>query len=146
MLLKLPSSLLFFLLLLFFSTAAASVGRPSPAKFQYLDVKSTKFDFNDSQILHTLNFSDSHRLATGRKSNHTKFKLNLVHRDKLSHVHGHHHGFDERIKRDAKRVATLVRRLSHGSDAASAVQDSSYKVANFATDVISGKGKFWFFF
>lgn len=134
MFLQQPSSLLFFLHLLFFSAAVAA--RPSPpTKFQYLNVKATKLDFNDGQILHTLNFSDGHRQASGHKSDNNTFKLNLVHRDKLSHVHGHRHGFNERIKRDAIRVATLVRRLSHGGGA---VQDNKYKVANFGTDVISG--------
>lgn len=141
MFLQQPSSLLFFLHLLFFSAAVAA--RPSPpTKFQYLNVKATKLDFNDGQILHTLNFSDGHRQASGHKSDNNTFKLNLVHRDKLSHVHGHRHGFNERIKRDAIRVATLVRRLSHGGGA---VQDNKYKVANFGTDVISGKGNLEFF-
>ncbi|XP_022139206.1 protein ASPARTIC PROTEASE IN GUARD CELL 2-like [Momordica charantia] len=130
MLPKIPFPLLFLLHLLIFSAAAAT-------DFQFLNVKETKFDSNDDRILHNLNFSDGHRQVTGKKSNSsssTKFKLKLVHRDKLppSHVHGRRHGFVERMKRDASRVAALVRRLSHGG------ADSSYKAANFATDVISG--------
>ncbi|XP_023542065.1 protein ASPARTIC PROTEASE IN GUARD CELL 2-like [Cucurbita pepo subsp. pepo] len=93
---------------------------------------------NHIQILRTLNFSNGHRLVTGRKSNHTKFKLKLVHRDEIPHIHGQHQDFDERIKRDVKRVATLVRRLSRDDTDSSSVQDNGYKVANFGTGVISG--------
>ncbi|XP_022966851.1 protein ASPARTIC PROTEASE IN GUARD CELL 2-like [Cucurbita maxima] len=129
---------LHFSLLLFFSVSVVLGSRSSSVEFQYLNVKSNKFDVNDSQLLHTLNFSNGHRLVTGRKSNHTKFKLKLVHRDKLPHIHGQHQGFDERIKRDVKRVATLVRRLSRDDTTTSVVEDNSYKVANFGTGVISG--------
>ncbi|XP_022945579.1 protein ASPARTIC PROTEASE IN GUARD CELL 2-like [Cucurbita moschata] len=129
---------LHFSLLLFFSVSVVFGSRSSPVEFQYLNVKSSKFDANDSQILHILNFSNGHRLVTGRKSNHTKFKLKLVHRDELPHIHGQHQGFDERIKRDVKRVATLVRRLSRYDTDSSGVQDNNYKVANFGTGVISG--------
>lgn len=135
---QLISSLLFFLAVLVVVAAAA---RPSsPTKFQYLNVKATKLDFNDGQILHTLNFSDAHRQVSGHKSHNDTFKLNLLHRDKLSHVHGHRRGFNDRMKRDAIRVATLVRRLSHS---AAAVEDSRFKVANFATDVISGEENYY---
>ena len=147
MFLKHPSSPLLLLLhLLLFLAAAAALARPSPPpNFLYLNVKPTKLELNHTHILPTLNFSDAHLQVTAQKFHNTTLKLNLLHRDKLPHVHAHRHrhAFNERIKRDAIRVATLVRRLSHA--AAAAAQDNSYKVANFATDVVSGKEIFLFF-
>ncbi|XP_023547721.1 protein ASPARTIC PROTEASE IN GUARD CELL 2-like [Cucurbita pepo subsp. pepo] len=138
MFLKHPSSPLLLLLhLLLFLAAAAALARPSPPpNFLYLNVKPTKLELNHTHILPTLNFSDAHLQVTAQKFHNTTLKLNLLHRDKLPHVHAHRHAFNERIKRDAIRVATLIRRLSHA--AAAAAQDNSYKVANFATDVVSG--------
>lgn len=71
------------------------------------------------------------------KSNETenegKWRLKLVHRDKLSstNLHDHNHRFHARMQRDVKRVATLVRRLSAGEAA-------KYEVEDFGTDVVSG--------
>ncbi|CBI35367.3 unnamed protein product, partial [Vitis vinifera] len=62
-----------------------------------------------------------------------KWMMKVVHRDQLSFGNSddHRHRLDGRLKRDAKRVASLIRRLSSGGG-------GSYRVDDFGTDVISG--------
>ncbi|KAJ7954625.1 Aspartic protease in GUARD CELL-like protein [Quillaja saponaria] len=67
-----------------------------------------------------------------------KWRLQLVHRDKVSIANSNDHKthFHDRMKRDLKRVAALVRRLSKGGAAAAGVVD--FEVEGFGSDVVSG--------
>ncbi|XP_051131103.1 protein ASPARTIC PROTEASE IN GUARD CELL 2 [Andrographis paniculata] len=62
----------------------------------------------------------------------TTAKLHLFHRDKLpsSWHNDHRRRFDARLKRDARRVAALIRRSHRPSDV--------YQAADFGSDVVSG--------
>ncbi|KAL2470819.1 Protein ASPARTIC PROTEASE IN GUARD CELL 2 [Abeliophyllum distichum] len=64
-----------------------------------------------------------------------KWKLHLVHRDKLSFswLNDHRLRFEARMKRDVKRVASLIRRLKTGGGG-----QASYEVEDFGSDVVSG--------
>ncbi|KAF5749846.1 protein ASPARTIC PROTEASE IN GUARD CELL 2-like [Tripterygium wilfordii] len=67
------------------------------------------------------------------ESGEKKWKLRLVHRDKISvsnKTHNHNHRFVARMKRDAKRVSSLIRRISNGY--------AVYKVEDFGSEVVSG--------
>ncbi|KAK6145180.1 hypothetical protein DH2020_022000 [Rehmannia glutinosa] len=65
-------------------------------------------------------------------SHNSTVKLHLVHRDKLafSWRNDHRRRFESRMKRDARRVASLIRRLSGGG--------AAYEVSDFGSEVISG--------
>ncbi|XP_057961442.1 protein ASPARTIC PROTEASE IN GUARD CELL 2 [Malania oleifera] len=69
-----------------------------------------------------------------------KWMLKLVHRDKLpfpeTQSDHYHHRFNERMSRDAKRVAALTRRLRGG--AATSGGGSFSEVEDFGSDVVSG--------
>ncbi|KAI3461774.1 hypothetical protein Pfo_018437 [Paulownia fortunei] len=66
-------------------------------------------------------------------NHNSSVKLHLVHRDKLafSWHSDHRRRFEARMKRDVRRVASLIRRLSGGGAAA-------YEVADFGSEVVSG--------
>ncbi|XP_073157764.1 protein ASPARTIC PROTEASE IN GUARD CELL 2 [Henckelia pumila] len=74
-----------------------------------------------------------HGSAQKQISRNSSVKLNLVHRDKISFSWHKDHGrrFASRMKRDARRVASLIHRLSGGSAA-------EYEVAGFGSEVVSG--------
>ncbi|KAF5737956.1 protein ASPARTIC PROTEASE IN GUARD CELL 2-like [Tripterygium wilfordii] len=62
-----------------------------------------------------------------------KWKLELVHRDKISiskKTDNHTHRFISRMRRDAKRVSSLIRRLSNGGVV--------HRVEDFGSEVVSG--------
>lgn len=80
-----------------------------------------------------------HKSTSSNSSNYNlkklKLKLKLTHRDKLA-VYSktdHRRRFSDRLRRDAKRVAGLVRRLSKKSDYA-----YNEEVDSFGSDVVSG--------
>lgn len=127
------------LLHLFTATATAtnttaSEGHPMPyPDFQHLKVgeviESTKIPNEYHEEVVSEN-SD----GGGAK----KWKLKLLHRDKLSvgvssSSTNYHHRFNQRIQRDVKRVAGLIRRLTSGGGG-----KASYEVADFGSDVVSG--------
>ncbi|GAA0169957.1 aspartic protease [Lithospermum erythrorhizon] len=66
-------------------------------------------------------------------NNATKWKLKLVHRDKLPHdsskFSDHGERFLARMERDSKRVSSLVKKLSGGG---------KYEVEDFGSEVVSG--------
>lgn len=66
-------------------------------------------------------------------SRNSSVKLNLVHRDKISFSwhKDHHRRFASRMKRDARRVASLIHRLSGGGGV-------EYEVEGFGSEVVSG--------
>lgn len=72
------------------------------------------------------------------KTDQENLRLMLVHRDDvtLSNSTYHHHSFDQRMKRDFKRVAALIRRLTPKRSASNA--SSIYQVQDFGSEVVSG--------
>ncbi|CAK9139107.1 unnamed protein product [Ilex paraguariensis] len=102
--------------------------------FQHLNVKET--------LAATPKRNENHE--TSEYTDHSdgdqgKWKLNIVHRDKIfTHFPDHHHGFEARVQRDVKRVATLIHRLSGSGAASSGGGGVSYAVEDFGSEVVSG--------
>ena len=105
------------------SAATAAINNSSYPTFQHLNVKET---IAGTRII-PLEVSEDH------EEGGEKWMMKVVHRDQLSFGNSddHRHRLDGRLKRDAKRVASLIRRLSSGGG-------GSYRVDDFGTDVISG--------
>ncbi|KAE8677870.1 Protein ASPARTIC PROTEASE IN GUARD CELL 2 [Hibiscus syriacus] len=90
-----------------------------------------------------LETSEFHHLSnvSGSDDHRGEWELKLVHRDKLSSGvnstfhHDHGRRFDARMKRDVKRVASLLRRLPGGGTHDG---DDAYELNDFGSDVISG--------
>ncbi|GMI83806.1 hypothetical protein like AT3G20015 [Hibiscus trionum] len=108
-----------------------SIAATSYPDFQLLNVKQT--------LIGTKMFKPSgfHQLSNVTQSDHRgKWKLKLLHRDKLSStLHDHRRRFHSRMERDVKRVAALLRRLPGGGNHEG---DASYEVNDFGSDVVSG--------
>ncbi|KAA8541437.1 hypothetical protein F0562_025400 [Nyssa sinensis] len=105
------------------TSATASTSHPTPyPDFQHLNVRETIAATKETNELSDNSDADG------------KWKLKLVHRDKMSvsHFPDHRHRFEARMKRDDKRVASLIRRLASGGAAA------SYEVEDFGSEVVSG--------
>ncbi|XP_059635960.1 protein ASPARTIC PROTEASE IN GUARD CELL 2-like [Cornus florida] len=88
-----------------------------------------------------------HELSDNTINDHSggeaKLKLKLLHRDhhvSFAKFRDHRHRFEARMKRDVKRVASLVRRLMIGGVATTSVGGGglSYEVEDFGSDVVSG--------
>lgn len=78
----------------------------------------------------------NHNITSDNNSSNSKLKLKLLHRDGiLSGENDHRRRFSGRLRRDFKRVAGLVRRLSNKSDYA---YDNEEVVSSFGSDVVSG--------
>ncbi|KAK0573464.1 hypothetical protein LWI29_008426 [Acer saccharum] len=100
--------------------------------FQHLNVKDS-ISGSKTDTAKTSQFDE----VLFQNHNHSdgKWKLKLVHRDKISSstkFHSHSHRFHARIQRDVKRVAALTRRLS------AATAKKSYEVEDLEADVVSG--------
>ncbi|KAK8493339.1 hypothetical protein V6N13_046723 [Hibiscus sabdariffa] len=114
----------------------SSVAATSYPDFQLLNVKQTLIG---TKIPRPIETSEYHE-AAGVGENQGKWKLKLVHRDKLSSnaaatFKDYEHRFHARMQRDVKRVASLLRRISAGGD-----QDggAAYEANAFGSDVVSG--------
>lgn len=127
------------------SAASANVSFPP---MQHFDVKQS---IADTKLVHvnktkqharedvyeyfaTENYDDSVR---------GKWKLSLLHRDKIStkNYSGHRLRFEARIKRDMLRVKSLVRRSYGGSTGGTTADGGAgvkYEVEDFGADVVSG--------
>jgi hypothetical protein len=88
--------------------------------------------------LQTNHYHHHHKTAHLNPTNHTaNWNLHLFHRDNMlssTHFSNHRHRFNTRMKRDAKRVTSLIHRIDGASTAAAA----TYEVEEFGTDVVSG--------
>lgn len=87
-------------------------------------------------------FFNKHDVSESESEHEGKYKLRLHHRDKLrspsSHHDSHSRRFQDRMKRDAKRVDGLFRRLS-GHEAVGADGGAANEVVeDFGSDVVSG--------
>ncbi|XP_043717852.1 protein ASPARTIC PROTEASE IN GUARD CELL 2 [Telopea speciosissima] len=113
------------------TTIYAASTKPSPC-FQLLNVRAA-IAGTKIRPAKTTSYQESSEIS-GKSEK--KWKLELVHRDVLlssSNFSDHRRRLEERLKRDAVRVASLTRRLSaaHGGGA-------SYEVEDFGSDVVSG--------
>lgn len=87
-------------------------------------------------------YTEDHISTNG---DHGIWKLNLLHREKISSTHfsNHRHRFHARIKRDVKRVSSLIRRLTVAATGGTAKSGGggggvNYEVKDFGSEVISG--------
>lgn len=113
-------------------------------KLKLLPVNSISTPLELKLDQHQISLSH-HNITTNSSSSSSsnptfEFKLNLIHRDKLSPIsrrNTHRRRFYHRIRRDLKRVAALIRLLSNNTTSAAAVND--YKeVESFGSNVVSG--------
>ncbi|XP_061362765.1 protein ASPARTIC PROTEASE IN GUARD CELL 2-like [Gastrolobium bilobum] len=136
------------LLMLILLTTSTSTSTPtsSPSHklsyphFQQLNVKKaiaeTKLKHKPTQIPKQPQHSDEQQKANTESEGSGKWKLKLLHRDKITTFktfHDHRSRFNARMKRDAKRVSDLIRRLTAGGAGA-----TSYEAEAFGSDVVSG--------
>ena len=122
--------LLLFSLLLTTSTSHNIISYPH---FQQLNVKQilTETKLNPTNTYKHLQHQKLN-IATEASSS-AKYKLKLVHRDKVptfNTSHDHRTRFNARMQRDTKRVAALRRRLAAGKPI--------YAEEAFGSDVVSG--------
>ncbi|XP_030450097.1 protein ASPARTIC PROTEASE IN GUARD CELL 2 [Syzygium oleosum] len=122
------------------SAAAAAAATTSYPDFQRLDVEEAVAATKalPPKINEYHDFFNKHDVSESESEHEGEYKLKLVHRDKLpstsSHGDSHARRFHDRMKRDAKRVAGLFRRL-YGGKAGGAAYDV---VEDFGSDVVSG--------
>lgn len=135
--------ILFSLLFLFFFTASATVTNTSAG---HAIPFPTHEHFNVKQsVLQTLKIHpppktqefDDEVSDKGKKGN---WKLKLLHRDRLpfSHFSDFRRRFESRMKRDAHRVAALLRRTRGAGGGKSASGAGVYEVEEFGAEVVSG--------
>lgn len=122
---------LLIVVVLHFHAGGAAASSPA-AKFQILNVRETTAGtkFRPIDVSGHRQFSKvADRVDDGRR-----WWLKLVHRDVISvgNFSGYHHRFEERMKRDVKRVAGLTRRLTGGGGGA------GYHATDFGSEVVSG--------
>ncbi|KAE8637525.1 hypothetical protein CSA_004546 [Cucumis sativus] len=126
-----------FLLLSLLATAVASVATGPAATYpatQLLNVKDTikEAETAPSRLPQDLELHENYPIfELDNNSSQSQWKLKLFHRDKLplNFDPDHPRRFKERISRDSKRVSSLLRLLSSGSDE---------QVTDFGSDVVSG--------
>ncbi|KAK4483013.1 hypothetical protein RD792_010189 [Penstemon davidsonii] len=117
------------------TTTSAGHSIPFPS-YEHLNIKESiaaATNLRPAAASTTAQYTDQESNLKPTHHNISSFKLNLLHRDKLSFSWNNNHGrrFEARMKRDVKRVASLTRRLGGGGAAA-------YEVADFGSDVVSG--------
>ncbi|GMH10888.1 hypothetical protein Nepgr_012729 [Nepenthes gracilis] len=93
---------------------------------------------NQNQELSYKNNEDSEQ-----RDGQSNLKLKLIHRDELSSISApsnHSHRLSQRIRRDVRRVAALVHRLSSGgaTSLGGGVVPNNYEVEAFGSAVVSG--------
>ncbi|XP_059278858.1 protein ASPARTIC PROTEASE IN GUARD CELL 2-like [Lycium ferocissimum] len=101
---------------------------------EHLDVKQT---IKESRIHPPPKTHDDHveeEEALHELKRNNSWKLKLLHRDKMpfSHFSDHPHRFEARMKRDVKRVDTLVRKATNN------IGTTTYEAEEFGSEVISG--------
>ncbi|XP_027361322.1 protein ASPARTIC PROTEASE IN GUARD CELL 2-like [Abrus precatorius] len=117
---------LLLLILLILTTSTCSAASTWPSHFQELNVE-------EAIVGTKLNPKGGDDLELEEEEEEGKWKVKLVHRDKISKApdKDHRTRFNARMKRDVKRVASLLRRLNNG-------YSYEYKEAGFGSDVVSG--------
>ncbi|KAK4440940.1 protein ASPARTIC PROTEASE IN GUARD CELL 2 [Sesamum alatum] len=120
-----------------FTVTTTSAGHAIPfPPFEHLNVKDSiaaATHLRPPASAATTQHIDDNEVTKKPITNNSTVKLHLLHRDRLGFSWHNDHGrrFEARMKRDARRVAGLIRRLSGGGAA-------SYEVADFGAEVVSG--------
>ncbi|XP_027366818.1 protein ASPARTIC PROTEASE IN GUARD CELL 2-like [Abrus precatorius] len=131
--------LLLLLLLLLTTSTSTSTSPPSSHNlsnphFQQLNVKETLSETKPKpHPTQKSKHSNKHQKLNTITEESGKWKLKLLHRDKIATFntsHDHRSLFNARMKREAKRVAALIRRITAGG--------SNYEASAFGSDVVSG--------
>ncbi|KAJ8759256.1 hypothetical protein K2173_006776 [Erythroxylum novogranatense] len=135
--LVLPVTLLLLQLLVTGTSTAKTITKKQTLHpdFQDLDVKQAIAEATKTPPLATSQYHEPVKNKSDSESQQ-KWKLTLVHRDRKMtssnmKFHNHSRVFHARMQRDAKRVASLVRRLSGGGG-------GSYAVEDLGSEVVSG--------
>lgn len=121
-----------------------------PVRETILATKITKIQTKPADVLDDkLNQAPKQNHSSGDGKNE-KWKLTLLQRDKMGYSHfvDHHDRFHARMKRDAKRVAAIINKISGGGAATAAATSgggggrkeatNSYGVEGFGAEVVSG--------
>ncbi|KAM7484868.1 hypothetical protein LguiA_000877 [Lonicera macranthoides] len=135
MMLVISQTLLVLVVVVLHLSPATTTTTTTYPDFQHLDVQENIA----STKLQPPQTNQYHDIASINHSNPTnKWKLNLVHRDKISSTHFSNQSYrlQSRIKRDVKRVASLIRRLAGAATSVGA--GASYEVEDFGSEVVSG--------
>lgn len=126
------------------AAAAAVGGAASYPDIQHLDVQEALAATNalPPKINEYHDFFNKHDLSESEGEHGGGYKLSLFHRDRLpsasSHGGSHSRRFQDRMNRDALRVAGVLRRLS-GDVAVRSGGGAGYEaVEDFGSDVVSG--------
>ncbi|KAK7270128.1 hypothetical protein RIF29_23048 [Crotalaria pallida] len=131
---------LFFLLLLTITITITTSHNLSFPHYQNLNVKQT---IQETKLTKPTQIpkqpqqqQQQHFTESEEEQGSGKWKLKLLHRDKISTFttsHNHSARFNARINRDSKRVAALLRRIAGAGEEA-----RYYKAEAFGSDVVSG--------
>ncbi|CAI9301799.1 unnamed protein product [Lactuca saligna] len=117
------------------TAAASSLSYPSHqilAVQEIIDTTKSAAHVPQTQLL------DHETIESGESHGGKRWKLNLVHRDKLSeNDDGHRRRTEARLKRDVKRVAILNSRIG-GNHTKGGVQGGRFEVEDFGSEVVSG--------
>ncbi|KAI3762060.1 hypothetical protein L1987_52483 [Smallanthus sonchifolius] len=122
-------------MLLFPPITTLTATKPSSLSHQILDVKQIMHTPKSASNVPQTQLFDHEILET----DHKRWKLNLVHRDKLSEHDGdHRRRVEARLKRDVKRVAFLNRRIVDGYNHTMDGGGERFVVEDFGSEVVSG--------
>ncbi|XP_071711764.1 protein ASPARTIC PROTEASE IN GUARD CELL 2-like [Rutidosis leptorrhynchoides] len=125
-------------------TSAATASSPSPSSLlhpshQLLDVHEIMQSIKSASYVPQTKLFDHKMLESDEANDGKKWKLNLVHRDKLSEHHGgHRKRVESRLKRDVKRVAFLNSRIGGNHTTGGGGDGGRFEVEDFGSDVVSG--------
>lgn len=120
------------------TSTATTAGKLSFPPTQTFNVKKSIQDITIVQLLHNISqdiFQENYTTSYDDDDDDTTkcLKLNVVDRERIlsnnKHFANHRHRFKARIKRDIKRVTSIVHRL---------LGTSGYEVEEFGSDVVSG--------
>ncbi|KAF8009622.1 hypothetical protein BT93_J0588 [Corymbia citriodora subsp. variegata] len=126
------------------SAAAATAAASSYLDSQHLDVKEALAATSavPPKINEYHDFFNEHDLSESEGEHGGRYKLRLLHRDRLPHANSrgdsHSHRFRDRMNRDAKRVAGILHRLSGDRAVGSGGGEGYEAVDDFGSDVVSG--------
>lgn len=111
-----------------------------PVRETILASKITKIEKSPPKVNDELNEIHPQGSQHQQHGNNGTSKVQVYHRDKLGYSHfiDHRDRFQARMKRDAKRVGAIVKRISGGRKTAGEGGGGVYEEAKFGTEVVSG--------
>ncbi|KAL3502347.1 hypothetical protein ACH5RR_036796 [Cinchona calisaya] len=111
-------------------------------KITKIETKPTNEYYNEVEAQLGQNHTANNTSKDG--NNGKKWKLKLLHRDKLGYSSfvDHHERFQARMQRDIKRVSAIMRKISGGKVSSNKIDSkavgSYYEAEEFGTEVVSG--------